>query len=925
MKKFYSLVALLAFLMIGTASAKDGYGFEDLNKKVNVSDVDYVYSLDVYQDGKIAQSLTLAEARNVYGEFSTLLDDAVLYFLNADNNDAFSYITSSSDIVAQVGTPAEGAFIISAVKDDVNYIQLYDTILVAKQVLPTLALDQHQGWQSNTSNVSAEIKNKIGGISNNYPYDQLKYALNEASKTFAAKTYNTATYYFAKQSLNNCIAEYSAMFEALETLRDSIALLRDYYENGTYNVEGTERAVKNFPCNDALLYGPDGTNGVNSQLVSNFRTADNYASIAGAVALCYTTENNLKENCARYDAKTLAYYDKITDPTQYTEATSNNDYPTIPNISYAEYGSFVKIPTLQMVDAATNFGKEVAAWSGSAPFVSYPGIAMATAMFAANMYFAGSLMAEDIKHIITLQEVIDWLNLECQDDYAYAFLTEEVDRSKMNLRSAEKTAIAELQHGILKNALARAQELDALGAAKRDFQEKMYEAQDVYYEMSTKRGNNDTNFQKHQAKENLRKLMSAAEIEKDKQYVLKKKTYDYSENGGEYSLYDFEWYNADGTSFAGGQDETPSQIVRREITKLSNGLSLYQWQYDLENKLDELMAYMDDDKIFASPRETVNQAWLAGEAFNNEVSQNKKLIEDIQDELVALEDALDEAKEHQAKIEEEIAITEDIIEDMVNNGPDDKLQEELEDAIEAFEKTKDWDAVMDVIRELTDQRNWDKDIFDKPDNYLGGTPDGQFEGMIAQAQEWYDENVANMTPMQISAVDNALSIARTALSEWNDKRYNDEPNVADPDNNYDELERDYLLQRMYFAGLALEYVQKMTISEDGVVEPDEAEQQLAEAIVLVALTAAAATNDPDAVAAYAEALMEANDIFRDEDSSDDEMIFKARSLKSMLGTQTTAIAGMKANTELKDGKYIIGSKMVIVKGGKKFNANGVAF
>jgi hypothetical protein len=321
----------------------------------------------------------------------------------------------------------------------------------------------------------------------------------------------------------------------------------------------------------------------------------------------------------------------------------------------------------------------------------------------------------------------------------------------------------------------------------------------------------------------------------------------------------------------------------------------------------------------------VNQAWLAGEDFNNEVSKNKKLIEDIQDELVALEDALDLAKDHQATIEEEIAITEEIIEDMVNNGPDDKLQEELEDAIEAFEETKDWDAVLDVIRELTDQRNWDKDIFDKPDNYLGGTPDGQFEGMIAQAQEWYDENVANMTPMQISAVDNALSIARTALSEWNDKRYNDEPNVADPDNNYDELERDYLLQRMYFAGLALEYVQKMTISEDGVVEPDEAEQQLAEAIVLVALTAAAATNDPAAVAAYVDALMEANDIFRDEDSSDDEMYAKARSLKSMLGTQTTAIAGMKANTELKDGKYIINGKMVIVKGGKKFNANGVAF
>ena len=197
--------------------------------------------------------------------------------------------------------------------------------------------------------------------------------------------------------------------------------------------------------------------------------------------------------------------------------------------------------------------------------------------------------------------------------------------------------------------------------------------------------------------------------------------------------------------------------------------------------------------------------------------------------------------------------------------------------------------------------------------------------MIAQAQEWYDANVANMTPMQISAVDNALSIARTALSEWNDKRYNDEPNVADPDNNYDELERDYLLQRMYFAGLALEYVQKMTISEDGVVEPDEAEQQLAEAIVLVALTAAAATNDPEAVKAYLMALLEANELIRDDEATDDEMYAKARSLKSMLGTQTTAIAGMKANTELKDGKYIIGGKMVIVKGGKKFNANGVAF
>ena len=925
MKKFYSLVALLAFLMIGTASATDGYGFEDLNKKVNVSDIDYVYSLDVYQDGKIAQSLTLADALNVYGEFSTLLDGAALYFLDADNNDAFSYITSSSDLAALVGTPAEGAFIISAVKADENYVQLFDSITAAKAALPNLVLSKHNGWQSNTDGVSKDNKDLVGAITNNKPYLKLEEAINEALITFAMKSAHTNTYASAKSTLYSAIEGNINLFDALESLRDSMALLREYYENGTYNVDGTERAVKTFPCNESILLGTDGAGGVWNLLKADYEGADAFAMVSNDVTLCYITENSLKENCGRYDAKTLEFYDKITDPTQYTEATSNNDYPTIDNISYGEYGSFVKIPTLQMTDAATNFGKEVASWSGSAPFVSYPGIAMATAKFAINMTFAGMLMAENIKHIMTLQETIDWLNLECQDDYAYAFLTEEVDRSKMNLRSAEKSAIAELQHGILKNALARAQELDALGAAKRDFQEKLYEAQDVYYEMSTKRGNNDTNFQKHQAKENLRKLMSAAEIEKDKQYVLKKKTYNYSLNGGEFSLYDWEWYDEAGVSFSNGQNETPSQIVRREITKLSNGLSLYQWQYDLENKLDELMAYMDDDKIFASPRETVNQAWLAGEAFNNEVSQNKKLIEDIQDELVALEDALDEAKDHQATIEEEIAITEEIIEDMVNNGPDDKLQEELEDAIEAFEETNDWDAVMDVIRELTDQRNWDKDIFDKPDNYLGGTPDGQFEGMIAQAKEWYDENVANMTPMQISAVDNALSIARTALSEWNDKRYNDEPNVADPDNNYDELERDYLLQRMYFAGLALEYVQKMTISEDGVVEPDEAEQQLAEAIVLVAITAAAATNDPEAVKAYAEALMEANDIFRDEDSSDDEMILKARSLKSMLGTQTTAIAGMKANTELKDGKYIINGKMVIVKGGKKFNANGVAF
>ena len=41
-------------------------------------------------------------------------------------------------------------------------------------------------------------------------------------------------------------------------------------------------------------------------------------------------------------------------------------------------------------------------------------------------------------------------------------------------------------------------------------------------------------------------------------------------------------------------------------------------------------------------------------------------------------------------------------------------------------------------------------------------------------------------------------------------------------------------------------------------------------------------------------------------------------------SETTGIADAETDNGMKDGKYIVGGKLVIVKNGKKFNLNGIA-
>ncbi len=196
--------------------------------------------------------------------------------------------------------------------------------------------------------------------------------------------------------------------------------------------------------------------------------------------------------------------------------------------------------------------------------------------------------------------------------------------------------------------------------------------------------------------------------------------------------------------------------------------------------------------------------------------------------------------------------------------------------------------------------------------------------MIAQAETFFEANVANMTPEQVTAVEFALAVSKTALAEWEDSRYNDQPWSLNPINDGNELERDYLLDRMYYAGLALEYIQKMTVSADGQVHVEDADQQLAEAIALVAI--AAASNGEAVGQDVDDVLAEANIIFRDNTSTDTEKADEARKLRALLKSGLTGITEFKANNaQLRDGKYVENGKMVIVKGGKKFNAVGVAF
>ena len=894
MKKILTLALLLVSVVATYAS-----DFTDKNKKSD----DWVYTIDSYADGVTVATATQEIAINAFNAFD-LADGDRLYFLEGGVS---RYIAlSGTTPTVFVGAPIAGQNYLVAASSDKNYVALWQNIKDSEESRDGLKKGNHAELGSKfpeAAQAAQTYKDMVPAISNDNPYLKLNEAIGEAIIVFERKGMNTKTYGDAAETMLAAKDGYKNMFDELEEMRDSLVLFYQAYESQIgKDGKSLPRKLSEYPSAKSMV-----EEGTWSTLLKDYNEGDSYPVINGDMTLIQNTLEQLIENTERYDQETLDFFDKLNDPNSYVPAESHNEYPTIENISYVEYGLFVKVPAMQMVDAGKTFGKEVAAWAGTAPFVSYSGIALATATFALDMTFAGMLMAENIKHIMTLQECITWLNEECQDDYAYAFLKEEVARSRMNLRSCNNSSIAELQHGILKDALERAKELSALGVKQLELQNLIFQAQDLYYGMSAKRNNDYDQFANHISKANLRTCLSAAEIQKNINYVIKIKTYDYEANGGSYSLYNFEWYASNGVSFSENNPETPAQIVTREITKLQNAMALYSAQYNLEEKLDEVIEYMSDETLFANPKRIITNAWTAGEEFNDLVSQNKKLVADIENEIQTLNDALALAENHQTVIEEEIQETEDIIEELVNNGPEEKLSQELLEAIEAFKNGENdsWDKVQDIILDLTDKRNWDSQTFDDPDYYL--------DYMIDNVQTFYDANAAKFTPTQVLVLDQALAVGRIALAEYRDQRYQD----------LDQLMREYVLFRMWCSALALEYAEKLTVSETGL--EDEATKQLEEALVLAALTAAAQyTGD---IAEFKAALAEANGVYRDDEATAETKFEQVLKLRALLGdTNLTGINSIeKAAKAMADGKYIENGKLVIVKDGKKFRANGVAF
>lgn len=907
MKKILTLALLLVSVV--TTYASD---FTDKNKKYSDG---AVYTVAAYADGVSVATATQASAINAFTAFGYGDGDKLYYIEGAVSR----YIALSGATPTRYdGTPSEGDNYLVAASSDENYVALFDNIIESENSLNSLKKENHAALGSkfaDAAQAAQAYKNMVPAISNDNPYVKLNEAIGDAIVVFGQKGMHTNTYGEAAESMKAAKDGYKDMFDELEEMRDSLVLFYQTYDGKKgKNGEDLPRKISEYPSAKSMVEdieadpanGIEAAEGTWSTLLKDYKEAESYSIINGDMTLIQNTLDQLYDNVERYDDETLAFFDKMNDPSSYVPAESHNEYPTIDNISYAEYALFVKVPAMQMVEAGKTFGKEVAAWAGTAPFVSYSGIALATATFAIDMTFAGMLMAENIKHIMTLQDCITWLNEECQDDYAYAFLKEEVARSRMNLRSCNNSSIAELQHGILKDALARAKELSALGVKQLELQNLIFQAQDLYYGMSAKRNNDYDQFANHISKANLRTCLSAAEIQKNINYVIKIKTYDYEANGGSYSLYNFEWYASNGVSFSENNPETPAQIVTREITKLQNAMALYSAQYNLEEKLDEVIEYMNDETLFANPKRIITNAWTAGEEFNDLVSQNKKLVADIENEIQALNDALALAENHQTIIEEEIQETEDIIDELVNNGPEEKLSQELLEAIEAFKNGENdsWDKVQEIILDLTDKRNWDSDTFDDPDYYL--------DYMIDNVQTFYDANAAKFTPTQVLVLDQALAVGRIALAEYRDQRYQD----------LDQLMREYVLFRMWCSALALEYAEKLTVSETGL--EDEATKQLEEALVLAALTAAAQyTGD---IAEFKAALAEANGVYRDDEATAEAKFDQVLKLRALLGDNLTGINSIeKAAKAMADGKYIENGKLVIVKDGKKFRANGVAF
>ena len=875
MKKILTLLALMLTCVSGAFA-----GIFENSKIVVVNGDSSLVTIDSYSANATIFETTsdiAEEAQSVFAEDLFVRISGIIYKIDGITNAA--------------ATPNAGDKYVSNVSQNKKYIALYKAIKDAKDVLPTIELADHAAIGSKAaaaSSASAASQTAVGDITNNNPYAKLEEAINTAEEALKNTTSSDKVYEDATATLVAAADSYAQMFDKLETLRDSLIILKDFYENDV--VAATGKKYSEYPAADAI-FGAGWDNAI-----SDYANAVSFAIVNSDVELVIKTQENLVSNAANYSAEDLAFLDNVKNA---QAAESKNGYPVIANIGTAEYALFIKVPTMQMVDAGTKLAEEISKATGTAPLINYTSIAIASAKFAASMTFAGQLMAENIKHMQTLQACIDYLNTECQYDEAYYFLTQEVDRSKMNLRTCDNSAVAELQHGILKDALQHAKDLDAYDVSLKALEDKINEAQDIYdNEMEYKRADNTT---KVQARQNLIKYIREAEKVANRQYVVKRVDYTYPD-AGEVSLYTFDWVNGAGVSYNLGQDETPSQIIVRETTKMQNAIDYCKKQYGLENTIDDAIEYRDSIGLFKSPKDSVATVIIKAEAFNNGITLRQYQIAQIDSVVNAIIGTLELARERQQIISDSLAYIQQVVDESVNNIPTDSLKDALIETTEKLMNNEsDWDDVKDLLDELY-QGSVKEQIADEPQNYSAY--------MIARVEKWLQENdrYKDLTPAQLSVIYKALSAAKTALAEFYDPRYQ----------TYDELKRTYLLKRMYYSSLALEDIEKMTVASP--VNPDLATQQLAEALAVYACYAASQYDET----IDEEAVKEGNRIFKEGNAA--QKTQAAARLYALLNqyNAATGINAANGKGQILNGKVVENGRVVIIKNGKKYTTTGVA-
>lgn len=887
MKRLLSFAVLLLMLVAGVSKASAAEAF-DIKK---VSDVVFTYAQ--YAPGVTVGYATPAQAAALAAEVGNKL-----IYNNGTANVAVNGATAFD---------ATYSYIIAAT-DAQYFVDFYDKIVEAENtLLPTLALGNHGGWGSKFSdaaNVSADAKTQVGDLTNNAPVDGLKASIAKAKDALNKLDSEENDYGVdPKTSLENDMAGFQKMFTDLEAVRDSLGLLYDY-ANGNY--ASTSYKVIDFPGADDMF------NSLWESLVSTYKTATNYQSVASTCESIVSLKETLDDNAKQYadDPEFLEVTMKVKNGESIGTQEWSGKYPKLDDFGFVDYPFSVLNPTLQIAMAVKTFVTDQAKWSLTAPTPASVGTKIIdVATMVANIGLAGNLMARDIMLMMFYFEVAKWVNEECKTDHVYDMLVQQLRRSKGVMSAAQSAAAVQTEYDIMKLIFARAKEIQDLELEQDKLQALIYDVQDVYYDMETTR---EVTKLQHAAKKNLREYLNRATEAMRKDYVVKTVTYTAN---GQYDLYDMV-IHPDNYNF--GVDEKPADKIKREVTTLQNALSLFKRQYTLEEKLDEVFAYKDEVQISLGDQKedaelvykTLLTAYSDGETFNTNVSAKQKTEDEIIAEITTLNEAMTTAKQQQEKIQAALDEAQKVLDEMVNNGPTDQLEDALKDAYEKFQVDANVDKIIDDLKGI---QVFTDETFDDPDYYL--------DYMITGTEQFFEQNIAKMTPTQISAMEKALAAGKIALSEWNDSRYNDDKYSQTPLNDYDELERDYLLKRMYYASLALEYAQKMTIAAvPGNPTADEADAQLAEAIALVAISAASSYGD---VSNVDQAIADANLIYRDENSTETEKTATARKLMSLI-KGTTGIANVEGKAQLRDGKMIENGRLIIVKGGKKFNANGVA-